>query len=474
MFGYTKEEFTQLRVQELLPTEVAAELPHLVTEAKLHEGGVFLESLNRRKTGESFPVEVSIRGATIGGRRCVLVYVRDITARKKSEQEQKQLAEQLRQSQKMEAIGQLAGGLAHDFNNLLAAIRGSAEMLLLDPTFDSAVHQIARTIDKAAERGSELTQKLLGFARGGKTQNVPTDLNHIVREVMALLGRTIHKNIRLSQRLGVEKAAVMGDPGQLHQVLMNIAINARDAMPDGGDLSIETDLVSLDETFCRTHPGMTPKRHVHVRISDTGCGIPRENLERIFDPFFTTKPAGQGSGLGLTVVYGIVKTHSGCIEVQTRQGVGTTFHLYLPLAEGAEPAPAVPPPAAPVRGTGRILLVDDEEGVRTVAALILRKLGYEVAIAENGRVAVDYYRQHGTSVDLVVLDMVMPELDGQQCFRQLRKLNPAVKVILCTGFSTDARTQQTVKEGAISLIQKPFRIADFSLAVDQAMKMKPA
>jgi len=379
---------------------------------------------------------------------------RDIT-------ERRQLEEQLRQAQKMEAVGLLAGGIAHDFNNLLTAILGYANMLKLKAEPASFTHQAARSIEKAAERAAELTGQLLGFARRGKHQNIPVDLHQIIQEVTGLLSRTIDKNITITQRLRAKPAATRGDPGQMHQVMVNLAVNARDAMPEGGELTFETDLVHLDEEYCRSHVGALPGDYLMVSVADTGYGIAKENLDRIFDPFFTTKELGQETGMGLPMVYGIVKNHGGSIRVYSELGHGTTFRVYLPPGEGAITVTDAPE-SEPIRGTGRILLVDDEDMVRKLASAMLRALGYEVVTAANGKEAVDAYRDFGEKIDLVIIDMIMPQMGGRECFRQLKELDPDVRAILSTGYGLDDKAQQILDDGVQGFVQKPYHMQELA------------
>ncbi|MBE7558122.1 PAS domain S-box protein [bacterium] len=315
----------------------------------------------------------------------VLAVGRDITERKR-------LEAQLLHSQKMEAIGQLAGGIAHDFNNLLTGILGYANVSP-EAQPDTLAFEAAKTIEKAGERAAELTRQLLGFARRGKYMSVPVDLHEVVREVVNLLGRTLDKNIAIIQRLSADISLVQGDPNQLEQAILNLAVNARDAMPEGGELSLETHVARLDEDFCRRYLGVEPGPYLVVCVGDTGVGIPREIQDRIFEPFFTTKEQGKGTGMGLAMVYGIVRNHGGAIRVYSEVGRGSVFKVYLPLLEKPREAPVTPAGDAPRRGSGRILLVDDDEVVRKVGADMLRSLGYDVTPVCGGREAVEFYRR---------------------------------------------------------------------------------
>ena len=397
------------------------------------------------------------------------VLVSDITERKLAEEERKRAESQLQQAQKMEAIGTLAGGIAHDFNNLLTGILGHANLLRLNHQPDTPVYEAAKTIERAAERASELTQQLLGFARRGKYQIQSVNIHEQIQEVIRLLGRTIDKRICVSQRFIPGTPLIKGDPGQLQQVLMNLAINARDAMESGGELSFETAIVNIDEGYCQTHMEAKVGRYLLIAVTDTGHGIPAEQLGRIFEPFYTTKAPGKGSGMGLAMVYGIVKNHEGFVNVYSEVGHGTTFKIYLPLEESATRATEKPDEEGAMPGTGRILLIDDEEMVRGLAAEMLIHLGYEVVTADDGEQGVRIYRGADQTFDLVIIDMIMPKLGGRDCFRELKKINPHIKAILSTGYGINGKAQEILDDGVRGFIQKPYRIDQLGRIVKQVL-----
>ena len=392
----------------------------------------------------------------------VNVYGLDVT-------EHKQLEAGLRQSQKMEAIGHLAGGVAHDFNNILASVLGYASMYKLECEPGSGAQRAFTEIERAAERAAKLTRQLLGFARRGKFQVRPVDLDEVVREVVMLLEHTIDKRVRIVLDLASDGYAVMGDPGQLHQVVLNLALNARDAMPDGGRLYIQTEIVGPDDERSPHAPGDGSRRQLMLTVSDTGHGIPADIIEHVFDPFFSTKAAGKGTGMGLATVYGVVKHHGGTVSVHSREGAGAALSVCLPVAD--RPAGQTGPPADTelVRGKGRILIVDDEEAVRGVASTLLSRLGYSVAAVANGAEAVRYCREHSGTIDLAIIDMIMPRMDGHECYKALKALDPGIRAILSSGYDRDERVQNSLREGMLGFIQKPYTLDKLSQIVARMM-----
>jgi CheY-like chemotaxis protein len=364
------------------------------------------------------------------------------------------LERQLLQSQKLLAIGSLAGGVAHDFNNLLTAILGYASMLRDEPAAAPEVLEAADVIEKAADRASQLTARLLGFAKSsGEPVRTRVDVHQTLREVVDLLRRTIDKNVRIDLKLEAAGPVIEADPGQVFQVFLNLALNARDAMPGGGTLTL------LSESAGGT---------VRVSVMDTGLGIPPGVRERMFEPFFTTKPL-TGTGMGLTVVQSVVRAHGGLIEVDTDKAFGTVFTVILPRAGEPElkPGAAASTPAA--RGRGTVLMVDDEEYVRQAAARMLKGLGYQVVCAASAMEAIEYYRRRGRDIDLVVVDMLMPEMGGRTCFESLRQIDPLVRVVLTSGFARDAVVEDLLGSGAKAFLAKPYRMVELSEVLSQAL-----
>jgi two-component system, cell cycle sensor histidine kinase and response regulator CckA len=389
--------------------------------------------------------------------------VTDITSRKLMEQE-------LQQAQKMEAIGQLAGGVAHDFNNMLAGIMGNAEMLYMKLATSPEHMELVERILKAGEHAANLTKQLLSFARKGQYQLAAVDVHRAIGNVAGILANTIDRRIRIKQSLRARPSTIMGDPTQIENALMNLALNARDAMPEGGELIFSTDVVEFDAGYVEQHQyRMEPGHYVMISVTDTGTGMDEEIVRHIFEPFFTTKGPGKGTGLGLASVYGTAKNHKGSIECYSEPGHGTVMKVYLPLTDNREAlAPALP--VASVRpGTGSLLLVDDEHMIREMAGQMLKGLGYTIATCQDGQEAVDYYLKHHAEIDLVILDMIMPKVNGREAFLLMRQINPGVRALLASGFSADGEAQEVLKLGILGFVQKPFRMAELSARIQEAL-----
>jgi PAS domain S-box-containing protein len=383
---------------------------------------------------------------------------------KKAEEERRKLEEQLFQAQKMESIGRLAGGIAHDFNNILTSIMGYAELLKFKLTNSSTREkQAADIIIKSSERASDLTRQLLAFARSGKYNPVPLMVNDIIKQTIIVSEKIFEKKIEVKYDLEEKLKPIEADRNQLDQVLTNIIINAKDAMPNGGELIFTTANVYLDEEYTDKFQELIPGDYVKISIKDTGMGMPRSIKDRIFEPFFTTKGAGCGTGLGLATVYGIIKNHNGQISCTSEPGKGTTFTIYLPATE--KEIITEENETAVIKGEETILLVDDEEYVRDVAKRQLERLGYKAITANDGIDAVDIYKKKKKKIDLVLLDMVMPNLAGKETFRELKNINPDIKVILISGFSRNGRAAEIIKEGALAFLQKPFKLYELSKAL---------
>ena len=471
VLGYSRGELLSMTIHQITP-DFPVETWGAHWEDLRRKKSFTVESRHLAKDGRILPVEFTVNHVEFDGKEFNCASARDIGKRVEAQEKSRLLEPQLLHAQKMEAIGNLAGGIAHDFNNLLTGILGYASLIKLASALNSEVFKAADVIQASADRASRLTAQLLGFARKGKNLTVPVDIHKTIGDIASLLERTMGKNIRIRRVLAPGPVAVSGDPTQLQQFLMNLAMNARDAMPEGGELTLSTRIVLLDEAFCSSHSGAAPGRYARIDVADTGMGIPKHHLEKIFDPFFTTKEQGKGTGLGLSMVFGIVKNHGGILEVESDMGAGTLFKVYLPLADGSVEAKDADSSriAEPEPGRGRILLIDDQETVRDVCSAMLSTLGYTVSTAADGREGVEQYRRFGKDVDLVIVDMIMPNLGGRECFREIKSMNPGVRALLSSGFSLDGSVQEIMDEGIAGFIQKPYRLEELSDAVAKAIR----
>ncbi len=397
--------------------------------------------------------------------------ITDITDRKRVEAEKSSLQEQLQQSQKMEAIGRLAGGVAHDFNNLLTGIMGYASLVQADLEPDHPHSKSMGEILTVSERARDLTMNLLGFARKGKFNKQRLDLNESIREVRDILKQTISRRITIKTQIAENLSGIQGDSGQINQILMNLCINAAAAMGNAGTLSIAARDTVIEQALPDQPADLEPGRYVKFSVTDTGAGMGPGDMARAFEPFFTTKPQGEGTGLGLAMVYGAVKNHGGSVKISSQLGQGTTVTILFPALEPV--CDVVKPEAGKQRfltaGKGLILVVDDEEIVRSYSTRLLERIGYQVIQAINGEEAVKAYQERRDDIVLVLLDMAMPVLDGPETFHLLRKINPEVRVLLFSGFSADARSNQMLEAGVLGFIQKPFQPEKLADAVAKAL-----
>jgi signal transduction histidine kinase/ActR/RegA family two-component response regulator len=367
------------------------------------------------------------------------------------------------QALKMEAIGRLAGGIAHDFNNILTAIQGNAELLQMDGFPQTDRDDMLAQILHASKRASELTKQLLDFARKGTFRIVAVDASSVLERAVTLLSHSIDKRIEINLDMQSETPAILADPSQIESALVNLGMNACDAMPNGGELTFTTKSIVLNDEACANHIGeLVPGPYVEISVCDTGSGMDSETRSRIFEPFFTTKEVGEGTGLGLASVYGCIKSHYGSIQVDSSPGQGTTFKLLLHAAEAACVSSGGQTSPNAVKGTGHILVVDDEGIVREFVATALQKLGYSVSLCSNGSEAVEYFKIHHQDIDLVILDLVMPVLNGPDTFKALKVIDPDAKVLISSGFSQNQTTNGLIDEGALGLLSKPFRIGELA------------
>jgi len=465
--GYSPEQFFDLNLSDILPaTETRSIIEQLDKDnpAEIPQK-LTIETTHTKMNGELIPVEIQSRPISYRGNRVILNVARDITARIETEKEKKHLESQLIHSQKMEAVGTLAGGIAHDFNNLLMGIQGYTSLMRLQTKSEDPNDDYIKGIENAVTNAANLTNQLLGFARKGKYTLRQTSLNRIVENSTKMFIRT-RKEIVTHHKLQEDLWSVKVDQGQIEQVLINLYLNAWHAMPNGGDIFIETENLFLSGDYCK--PFESPGgNYVKVSVTDTGTGISDDIIERIFEPFFTTKEIGKGTGLGLASAYGIIKNHHGIIRVYSESGNGTTFNIYLPASDEKAAADAKVNRKL-LKGTEKILLVDDEAGTIEVEQLMLKELGYNVLAAMSGSEAVQLYKDN--RVDLVALDMIMPEMNGKDTYEALKKINPAVKVLLVSGYSFNKQIEELMDKGCNGFIQKPFDIIRLSQKIREVLE----
>jgi len=406
----------------------------------------------RNKAGEELLVQLNSVLVTWEGRPATLNFLRDIT-------QQKKLEAQLQQSQKMEAIGTLAGGIAHDFNNILMGIQGHVSLMSLDTNSDHPHSEHLKGIEALVIRAADLTRQLLGFARGGKYEVKPTDLNNLIKKSSEMFGRT-KKEITIRRKYQKNIWTVEVDRGQIEQVFLNLYVNAWQAMDRGGELYLQTENTTLDESYVKPFQ-VKPGNYVKITVTDTGEGMDEETQRRIFDPFFTTKETGGGTGLGLASAYGIIKNHGGIINVYSEKGKGTTFTIYLPASEKEIPKEKKGPEGV-LKGKETVLLIDDEDMIIEVGEEILKSLGYKVMIARSGKEAIEIYKENKDKIDMVIMDMIMPEMSGGKTYDLLKEINPNIKVLLSSGYSINGQATEIMERGCDGFIQKPFNMEQLS------------
>ncbi len=421
------------------------------------------------KGGAPLFVEANVILTEWEGRRASVCFIRDITDRKAAEAERAQLFDQLLSAQKMEAIGTLAGGIAHNFNNILVGIMGYSEYLLNKKGEDDPDYKAIRTIHEGSVKASDLTRQLLNIARGGEFKRVHLSLNDVVARVLPLISGTFNKSIDIQTVLDPNPMIMEGDFGQIEQCLLNICINARDAMPEGGRLLVETSTCLLDEEFVKLHIGAQVGDYVMLSVSDTGVGMPPHIKDHIFEPFFTTKKNAGGTGMGLATVWGIVKNHRGIVSLYTEPGIGTTFKLYFPAIGGEARRPDVEQEEV-LPGKGEtLLLVDDEPIIREMWGEILEEIGYRVLCAGDGNEALSVLEDHHGELDLVILDLVMPHMGGKETLAEIKRRFPAVKVLLSSGYSENGEAREMIGSGAAGFIQKPYQIRMITLRIREIL-----
>jgi PAS domain S-box-containing protein len=454
--GYSRQEAVGKKTRILIERNEKDTAVYEDLQMTLDRGEVWRGRLtNKKKDKTLYEAEVTISPVKDKSGR-IINYVgvsRDVT-------KEALLQKQFIQAQKMEAVGTLAGGIAHDFNNLLQVVLGYSELMLRRKSERENDYSDLQKIFQAGKSGTELVKSLLMFSRKLEPKYRPVNLNQEIIQVQGLLSRTIPKTIKIDLRLSGDLEPIQADQSQIGQILMNLGVNARDAMPDGGALTIETANVELGQEYCNAHLEAKPGRYVLLTVSDTGHGIDRETLSHIFEPFFTTKSVGKGTGLGLATVYGIVKEHDGLIVCYSEPGQGTTFKLYFHAIQTDENVETLESETDIPHGTETILLVDDDEVVRDLAATVLENFGYQVITAGNGKEALDIFMSQSGKIALVILDLIMPEMDGRQCLNEVLRIDPKTKVIIASGHSVNGNAEEIFLSRAKAFVEKPYDIKD--------------
>jgi signal transduction histidine kinase/ActR/RegA family two-component response regulator len=437
----------------------------------LREKGNWAGVLRAQRKGGSFFDAQAITSLVLGqdGQPlCMLGSFIDISEKMQAKRMLLEKEEQLRQSQKMEAIGRLAGGVAHDFNNLLTLIIGHCDLIISGLESDSSVHEDVEEVQKAADRAAGLTQQLLAFSRKQVMETRVIDLNSLVTEMEKMLGRILGEDVALHSVLSDDLELIKADPGQIQQVIMNLVVNAREAMPQGGKLTIETTEVYLDDEYAHQRVDINPGIFVMLTVNDTGHGMDEETRTRIFDPFFTTR--GKGTGLGLSTVHGIVKQSGGTIDVYSRPGKGTSFRLYLPKVEGGDEPPKAHRDISPsTRGTETVLIVEDEEALLALISKIIKRHGYKVLEGTGGRDALRASQQHKGTIHLLVTDVIMPNVSGRDLAGQLLQSRPDMQILFMSGYTHNAFVHNGMADEKINFIQKPFSMRDLALKIREVL-----
>jgi PAS domain S-box-containing protein len=465
--GYTRDQLLQLKIFDVVAPQFAAR-----AAARLRgevPSGTY-ENAHIRADGVEVPMELSVAKIMFRGQPAFLRITRDITERKRAEEEKAKLQNQLLQAQKLESVGQLAGGVAHDFNNLLQVINGYSDLLLLKMQPDDPLRRRVTEIRQAGEQGAALTKHLLTFSREQIIEPQPVDLNGVIEESRAMLQRLVGEDIEIETSLSLALGQIMSDPGRLHQVLMNLAANSRDAMPHGGKFTIRTANVDISEVQTAGTLGLTPGRFVLLQVSDTGTGIPKEIQERIFDPFYTTKDRGKGTGLGLATVYGIVGLSGGAISVRSESGHGATFNILLPRIQVTLPDSArasVSPEHA--HGNETVLVVEDRAEVRDLVVDALQGTGYQVLEAAEGSAALDVAAQHSGKIHLLLTDVIMPRMSGKELADRLKQLRPEIRVLYMSGYAADVISSRGSLDAGEQYIAKPFSLTSLLTKVREIL-----
>ena len=456
--GYTREELLGISLTQLVPPEALEHLAEVQREVAAR-GFVRVDASHRRKDGSTYPVELTVSMTEVDGAPVFMAVNRDVTDRRRAEADRRRLEDQLQHAVKMESIGRLAGGVAHDFNNLLTAILGNVDIASHRLPSDDGVQELLGEVREAAVSAAGLTHQLLAFSRKQIVEPRLVDMNELIARMHRMLVRLIGEDIELRTLPSQGSATVKIDPGLAEQVLVNLAVNARDAMAGGGVLVIETAIVTLDEEYKGSHPMVEAGAYVRLAISDTGCGMSDEVKRHLFEPFFTTKPRGAGTGLGLATIYGAIRQSNGHVEVYSEVGKGTTFKIYLPAESGA-PESLTPPldPRPVAGGSETILVVEDDARVRHIATHVLLDAGYRVLSASNGEAALAVASNHGDPIHLLVTDVVMPGMNGRQLAERLVQSHPETRALFTSGYTENIIAHHGVLDSGIEFLSKPYTL----------------
>ncbi len=467
LYGYSHDEFMSINVSDLAVDGRESAQARLAASGEEAAAGT---SRYRRRDGSQFVAEYTTRALPFAGHRARIAVIKDITAQLMGEEALQRTEEQLRQAQKMEAVGRLAGGVAHDFNNVLSVILSYGDLLLAQMNPSEPMREEVLEIAKAGRRAAALTRQLLMFSRQQVLAPKVLDLNEVLTNMDKMLQRILGADVDLVSRLTQPLGSVLVDPSHIEQVIMNLAVNARDAMPIGGKLTMETSNIVLDEAYAHDHLGVKPGPHVMLAVTDTGTGMDKATMGRIFEPFFTTKEAGKGTGLGLSTVFGIVQQSGGSVWVYSEPGHGTTFKIYLPQVDGA--VDLARPTVAPktLRGSETILLVEDDEQVRTVARGILVRSGYHVIEARNAGEALLHAEKYPGRIHLLLSDVVMPHMSGPELAKRLAQGRPDMSVLCMSGYTDDSIVRHGVLEGRIAFVQKPITPESLTMKVREVLE----
>jgi PAS domain S-box-containing protein len=472
--GYAREELFSMSVADIDVKVASGEFPKTLWSSLSPNEPVTLQSVHKRRDGSTFPVELRIGLLDLGAQRVVMALARDVSERLAAEQERQKLESQLQQSQKMESIGTLAAGIAHDFNNILSPIYGYLELALLKLKDQPEVTEYLAEAHRAATRARDLVKQILTFSRQDTEKQSPVEVHVIFKEALKLLRSTIPSTIEIKQHIESNCGYVLANPTQIHQVLMNLCTNAYHAMREkGGVLGVSVTPLEVTASDRLKNIHLKPGPYLLLEVSDTGHGMDKKTMARIFEPYFTTKPPGEGTGMGLSVVHGIVKSHGGDITVYSEPGKGSTFHVYLPVIERAAVRTLDLSTTPPPTGTERILLVDDEESVAMVERDMLVTLGYQVNFFTSSEKALEQFRQNPLSYDLVITDMTMPKITGDKLSQELLAIRPDLPIILCTGFSELINRESALQLGIRQFVTKPLMIGNFAQTLRETLAERP-